>query len=229
MAVKKGRMFFMNKDELIKLKQMLEREREKYYRVIFEGIDNDKNVRFHLLSREDSKNIYSRPRLDADYSVDNEQNLVDYIENSLETIIRKADSKEMDFNTITVDFIVTLYISSKMFKKSIINDKVQGQFRGNDPDPAYRILSMQDFDPREIFMNISVSPVFSSDMNERAQNLLDQRPESKQVNYNKLASLLEERGFIPNAENMEELMNLQLAGKNLGFTIDFAKENKKGK
>ena len=88
---------------------------------------------------------------------------------------------------------------------------------------------MQDFDPREIFMNISISPGFSSDMNERAQNLLDQRPEFKQVNYNKLASLLMERGFTPNAENMEELMNLQLTGKNLGFTIDFANENKKGK
>lgn len=217
----------MNKDELIQLKKMLEREREKYYRVILEGIDNDKNVCFHLLSREDSRNIYSRPRLDAEYSIDNEQKLVDRIENDLETIIRKADLKEMDFNTITVDFIITLYISAKMFKKSIINDKVQGQFRGNEPDPGYRLLSMQDFDPSEIFMNISVEPNFSSDMNERAGNLLEHRPEFTQVNYNKLASLLMERGFTPNAENMEELMNLQLSGKNLDFTIDFAKENHK--
>ena len=216
----------MNKEELIELKAKLERDREKYYRVIFEGIDNDKNVRFHLFGIEDSINIYSRSTLDAEYSSDNEQNLVDYIENSLETIIRKADSKEIDFNTITVGFIITLYISTKMFKKSIVS-KAPGPYRGDDSDSQYRLLSIQDFDPSEIFMNISIAPDFSSDMSERAQNLLEQRPEFKQVNYNKLFSLLKERGFILNAENMEELMNLQLTGKNLYFTINFTKENHK--
>ena len=219
----------MNKDELIQLKKMLEKEREKYYKVLFEGIGNDKNVRFHLLSSADSKNIYSRPRLDAEYSTDNEQKLVDFIENDLEIIIRKADLKEMDFNNITVDFLITLYFSDKMFKKSIVNDMAHGSFRSNDPDPNYRILSVQDFDPNEIFANISVVPNYSSDMSERAGNLLEHRPESTQVNYNRFASLLMERGFTPNAENMEELMNLLFAGKNLYFTIDFDKENKKGK
>ena len=219
----------MNKDELIKLKEKLERNRvERYYRVIIEGIDNEKNVRFHLFN-EPSRSVYPKSTIDSEYSIDNEQNVVNYIENSLETIIRSADSKEMDYDTLSVDFTVTLYISAKMFEKSTVNDMARGPFARNDPDTRYRLLSIQDFDINEIFHNIDVLPIFSGNMNEPVRNMLKQGPRFKQVNYDKLALLLNERGFTPTAENMGELINLLLKGKNLSFDINFAKENDRSK
>ena len=96
----------MNKEELIKLRESLKTAKTELYRYVMMGGKNDRGINIE----HDEGEIKSKLELMSSYSNENEQKFIDYIESSLERIVRVAAQRGLDYSQIKMSIGCFNYI-----------------------------------------------------------------------------------------------------------------------
>ena len=201
----------MNKEELIKLRESLKTAKTELYRYVMVGEKNDRGINIE----HDDGETKSKLELMSSYSNENEQKFIDYIESSLERIVRVAAQRGLDYSQIKMSIGCFNYISEEMAKKI-----VEEEYR--------RYIPNENFDRNQILSNLQEIYVwFNSDCEEDVESMLDKRTLGGTflVDYNKLVPMLEQRGYSPSAKNANELLDLLFKNEMCDIVVDFTKEN----
>ena len=204
----------MNKDELLKLKkELFEAKKDLYYATRFSELDERGLV-------VDAIDEISKADILSEYAATGEQALIDYLENSFETIIRGYAESGEDLKEIEVSMGMYCFIPKDMQEKI-----VKGKYDYYLPKKAFnKDKIINDLQSVYVWFNSNIENI-------PADDFLDQKTLYKNfiVNYNKLVSMLKVRGFELSFKTNEELLNEQLNGKMAKIVIDFQKEKKNNK
>ena len=204
----------MNKEELIKLKEDLIASKMKQYRdALIESSDGEL-INIEFLGEK------SFAKVDILNKDTHENELIQYIEDSLESIIRSSVERGIDFDALQVELGMYVFIPEKIalkIEREGLSSILKSEFNQNELlYSRQKVFAYFDF-------------IGKDSENFAAEDLTDQKLlyGNYFVNYDKLVTMLAERGFEVSAKTVNAFLNMILNGQKNKIVVDFKKNQNK--
>ena len=200
----------MAKDELIKLKEKL--LLSKKYRIAY--IEGNEDGTLTIEYFDEKASLSENIKL---YDENEDRRAADYLENSVEEIVRKLADEEISYDEIEVGILPLFYISESLLKEKLDEDGIMKE----EDLTEYDIIR----DKAKIIYDFNVNEDGKpATLNNDILLMLDKLvSECFPVDYETFVEMICERGYNINASSFSKALKCRKENKNIGLNIEFPK------
>ena len=200
----------MTKDELIKLKEKL--LLSKKYRIAY--IEGNEDGTLTIEYFDEKPSLSENIKL---YDENEDRRAADYLENSVEEIVRKLADEEISYDEIEVGILPLFYISESLLKEKLDEDGIMKE----EDLTEYDIIR----DKAKIIYDFNINKDGKpATLNNDILLMLDELvSKCFSVDYETFVEMMCESGYEINASSFAKALKYRKENKNIGLNIEFPK------